>query len=300
LLPALHRVTTGLVRRTWLLVLVTMVVCAGFAAHALAALDEAERLTAASEAAGPAVRPARPVASARIKLDGSGLVARNIFCSACEPSRGGVPGVTASYQGEPAVLIATMVGRDPRATVRVLASDAQGSWGIGERIPGVGVIERIGGASIDVLDAAGQRGTLSLLDASAGARGPGAATPEVAAPAADPFADRVKQLGDGTFEVDRNLVRELVSGSTKPGGVRVVPVVSGTDVKGVRLLGVRGGSVAAALGLKSNDLISAIDGQPIKNAQQLLDLYAKLDQVSAVELAGTRAGKPLTLTLRLR
>ena len=29
-------------------------------------------------------------------------------------------------------------------------------------------------------------------------------------------------------------------------------------------------------------------------------LYAKLDQLSAVELTGTRAGKPIALTLRLR
>ena len=40
--------------------------------------------------------------------------------------------------------------------------------------------------------------------------------------------------------------------------------------------------------------------EQIKNVQQLLDLYAKLDNISAVELSGTRAGKPLKLTLRLR
>ena len=35
-------------------------------------------------------------------------------------------------------------------------------------------------------------------------------------------------------------------------------------------------------------------------AVQMLDLYAGLGQLSAVELSGTRAGKPLVRTLRLR
>ncbi len=59
-------------------------------------------------------------------------------------------------------------------------------------------------------------------------------------------------------------------------------------------------SVAGALGLRTGDLISAIDGEPLKGAQQLLDLYAKLDQVDAVELQGARGGKPLEIGLRLR
>ena len=36
------------------------------------------------------------------------------------------------------------------------------------------------------------------------------------------------------------------------------------------------------------------------NAQQLLDLFARLDKVSSVELGGTRQGKPLELTLTLK
>jgi S1-C subfamily serine protease len=77
-------------------------------------------------------------------------------------------------------------------------------------------------------------------------------------------------------------------------------MMKGNEVQGIRMLGVRPSSVAAALGLKSNDVIGAIDGEQIKNVQQLLDLYAKLDNINAVELTGTRGGKPLALTLRLR
>ncbi len=66
------------------------------------------------------------------------------------------------------------------------------------------------------------------------------------------------------------------------------------------VFGVKPGSAAHAIGMKNGDQITAIDGDPIKNAQQLLDLYAKLDNLTGVELQGQRAGKPLAIALRLR
>ena len=199
-----------------------------------------------------------------------------------------------------AVLLATDLStHDARATVRVIDTEAQGSWGLGERIPGVGTISRIGGVSIDVLDGAGKTTRLSLLDRAPIPGGDGSTSAKVEPPA-DPFADRIKKIDDHTFEVDRQFVRDLVSGVSKPGGVRMIPIVTDGDVKGVRLASVRAGSIPAAIGLKNADVINAIDGDPIKSAQQLLDLYAKLDQLSSVELQGTRGGKPLAISLRLR
>ncbi len=289
-----------LLSKTWVIALVTVIICAFFVAKAVGSLIAAETLPEASTSTVP-VLPPKPIVTTRTKLDGT-KIARNIFCSTCNPDFiDGDLGKPDRYAGEPAVLIATMLGEEPRATVRVLASEAQGSWGIGEQIPGVGLVDRIGSTSIDVVDVTGHKGTLSLLDLEAAGRTKqeGAATPTPSAPA-DPFADRVRKIADNDYEVDRALVRELVTGTAKPGGVRAVPQMKGNEVNGIRMIGVRPGSVAAALGLKSNDVIAAIDGDPIKNVQQLLDLYAKLDQLSAVELTGTRGGKPLTLTLRLR
>jgi hypothetical protein len=301
MLPALQSLLAGFVRRTWLVTLVAVLVCGGFAAHAVAALSEdvvAESLR--SPRVAPAPRPApRPP---RIILDGAILVARNIFCSTCtnvtEPGPAG-----RHYDGQPAILIATNLGIESRATVRVVATDVQGDWTLGETIPGVGRVDRIGPTSIDVSDTAGGTARLSLLEALPGS---GAATPGPAAAATTkpegPYAGRIKQVADGVYEVDRALVRELVTGASKPTGVRALPVLDKNgDVKGVRMLGVRPDSVAGALGLKNGDVIAAIDGEPLRSAQQLLDLYAKLDQLEKVELTGTRSGaKALGLTLHLR
>ena len=211
-----------------------------------------------------------------------------MFCSACAPG----PGPTDSFDPQ-ALLIATTQGAEPRAVLRVLTSEAQGSWGVGDDVPGVGRIARIGWVSIDVVDLAGRTATLRLLAS--------AAPPPAPAPLADAWADRIKKIDDHTFEVDRALVRELAGGATKPGAMRILPVTdSAGALTGLRLYGAQSGSLALALGLHNGDILSAVNNQPIKSAQTLIDLYAQLDQLNYVELSGTRAGKPFALDLRLR
>ncbi|MEO8554378.1 MAG: type II secretion system protein GspC [Kofleriaceae bacterium] len=295
---ALHKLLAALVHRTWLLVLVVTLVCAGFAATAVAALVEASYLgppSAGVKLPAPRAEKAKP----RVAPDGGALVVRNMFCSTCTPSVEGAGPVDSFVPN--AILIATSVGDEPRCTVRVPASEAQGSYGIGDPIPGVGKVDRIGWHSIDVLDETGRRGKLDLLDQVAAAAGPGAATPDVAAAAiADPFEGRVKKIDDHTFEVDRELVRQLVSGAVKPGGMRVQPVTQDGQLKGLKLFGVKNTTIANKVGLQNGDTLVSINNNQIKSAQSLLDVYTQLDTLNVVELDGKRGDKPLALTLRLK
>jgi len=293
---ALHELVASLVRRTWLVTLVTIVVCAGFAARAVASLVEADYLSPEGTAP-PLVQPGRPRVQARHLPDGSTFAERNIFCSDCV--RVGPGPTDTSFSGSPALLIATSIGELPRATVRVLATEVQGSFGLGDAIPGVGKVERIGWRSIDVVDGAGRHATLSLLDATpAGAGAKGAATPQAsdAAPAS-PFAGRIKKIDDHTYEVDRALVREIVGGQS--GGMRAMPLMEKGEIAGLRVTMARPGSAAAEIGVKPGDAFTSINNDPIKTAQQMLDLLAKLDSLNIVQIQGTRAGKPLQIELRL-
>jgi hypothetical protein len=294
---ALHTLIAAIVRRTWLFALATVVVCAAFAASAVTALVEASYLAPSAEAAKlPAAAVVKePV---RVPRNGDGFVARNMFCATCTASFV-EPGSTDSFVPN-AILIATSVGDDPRATVRVPVSEAQGSYGLDDKIPGVGKVVRIGWRSIDVLDDSNRRGKLDLLDQTAAA-GAGAATSRVAAAEPDPFEGRIKKIDDHTFEVDRDLVKELVSGAVKPGAMRVVPVPDGNGgMKGLKLYGIKGTSLAGTVGLQNGDTLVAINNNKIQNAQSLLDVYTHIDTMNVVELDGTRADKPLALTLRLR
>jgi hypothetical protein len=301
----LHR----LVRRTWLVTAITVISCAGFAARGAAAIVAARYVeTGAAPAetvrpAAPAPQAAKPISGDRRRARGDELVARNMFCSSCVPL-GNTAGLgSGDLVLTQALLIETSMGDEPRATVRVLASEVQGSWGVGETIPGLGRVERIAYQWIELVDAAGRRGRVSLVDPalapSAAGRGPDTAMSE-SPPAAAPWSTRYRKIDEQTYEVDRGLIRDLVTGVAKADGVRPMPILENGEIKGVRLLGVTPASIPFALGLRSGDSLTAIDGEPIKNVQQLLDLYARLDQVNTVELSGKHAGKPLVRTLRLR
>jgi S1-C subfamily serine protease len=225
-----------------------------------------------------------------------------MFCSSCglrDPSS--ATGETGLTLQSLAVLIETSVGDERRATIRVLATEVQGSWGLGEAIPGLGQLDRIAPTWIELVDLAGRRGRLSLRLDSSGAAGdgPGTAMP-ASQPAANPWAARIHAIDGQHYEVDRDLIRELVTGVAKADGVRPVPILDHGEIKGLRLLGVSPSSIPAALGLRSGDTLTAIDGAPIKNLQQLIDLYAGLAQVSSVELSGTHGSAPLVRTLHLR
>ena len=292
---ALHWVTAGL-RRTWLVALAAVIACSVFAAHGVNSLVEASYLDTAPSRSVP-LHPVQAATPVHIPPDPSAFVSRNMFCSTCTETDSGGPGPTDSYH-PPAILIATSVGSDPRATLRVPATEVQGSWGLGDDVPGVGRIERIGFTSIDVADG-NRRGTLTLFDGIPGGRSDaGAATPAPAA--ADPFADRVKKIDDHTYEVDRSLVRDLVGGAVGTSGTRISPVTKDGKLDGLRLFGVRSGSIAGALGLRNGDVLQAVNDTKIESANTMLELYSQLDKLNRVELAGTRGGKPMTLELRLR
>lgn len=303
-LPSLQRMVGGLftfLTRGWTLTAITIVTCAFFAARTASSLIEADVLISTATAATPEPARTAPKPIETPKLDPDILTERNIFCSTCVPER--PTGSSANYRGEPALLIATTVAdAGARATLRVLSTEVQGSWGWGETVPGVGKLTRIGGASIDVTDASGNTKTISLLDQvgpGTGAATPGAGPAQPGKPAS-PWEGRIEKLSDGSYQVERTIIRELVAGGGRGAGAAASPVVQKGEVMGLRLRGVRPTSSAAAIGLRSGDLLSAIDGQPIKTMEQMLDLYGKLDKLDGLELQGTRMGKPLSVQLRFK
>ncbi|HMG22927.1 MAG TPA: hypothetical protein VK607_16445 [Kofleriaceae bacterium] len=292
-----HSCSVGIARRPWLFTAFVVAVCAALAARAGGALLDAKLLR---EGPDPPLRPVVAAAAAPAvppRPDPEQLVVRNMFCSRCAPGGpGGAPDPAAGIVATQASLIATGLGREPYAALVVAATAAQGAWGLGEAIPGLGRLERIAPTWVEIIDGSGRRGRLSLREVAAG-RDPVTAMPGTA-PAA--WAERIRRLDDTSYEVDRSLVRELVTGVTRPGRVRPVPVLAHGEIAGIRLFGVGADSIPAALGLATGDVVNAVNGAPIKSLQQLFELYAGLDQLSSVEVSGTRDGVPLVRTLRLR
>ena len=301
----------GLHHRFWIVGVATVAVCAALAAQAAGHVVEARYLSDTRRATplppprSPAPPEAAPAAAPDSRATATALVERNMFCADCVatadvPEPGGGP-IASSL---PLALIATTLGQEPWATVRDTATGAQGAYGVGDRIPHVGAVERIAGTWIDVRnDAANRVERVSLL-AVVKAAEPGGAAAGTAGGAkpesASAYADRIRKIDDNTVEVDRALVRELVSGGGGTvKGVRITPVTKEGKLAGLRVI-TRPGTLASEVGLKTGDVIEAVDGRRIESAQQLIDMIAKLDDLSSVKFEGTRRGQPLNLELRLR
>lgn len=82
-------------------------------------------------------------------------------------------------------------------------------------------------------------------------------------------------------------------------GVQVIPAFRDGLPIGFRFARVGPDSPATTLGLKSGDVIRAVNGQPLDSMQRLLSLVATLERTSQVDLEVERAGQVQTHHYRL-
>jgi hypothetical protein len=281
-----------------------LVLSAWFAARAVVSWTMGE---VAPTSAAAAVRPAAPPAPAVVAKparDGAAFVTRNMFCSSCKPAGDGdgtAPSGAGAQHALPR-LIATHVGvkaGEGWATMEV--AGLAGGFINGATLPGGGVIESIERGAIIVRFSDGPVRVPLASDVVTTAKDP--AKPADTAANDDPWANRIRAVGENRWEVDRTLIKELVQSGTGGGaaakGVRLQPVNKDGKLAGVRVVAARSGSLAQKLGLASGDVIDSIDGQAIDSPQALMGMYNKLDDLRRVDLGVKRKGANVTLTYDL-
>lgn len=80
-------------------------------------------------------------------------------------------------------------------------------------------------------------------------------------------------------------------------GARALPRFEGGKLTGVRLSGIRPGSLYARAGLRNGDTVVAIDGATADNLSDALLLWARVKEQATVQVSVVRKGAPLTLTV---
>lgn len=289
-----------------------LVACSGLAASATNHLIDARYLEGASVPHTTWQRPRpgnAPVEPARDK-DGTALIERNMFCSACTPAPPS-PDPAPSNDGVPAsalplVLVATNLAATVDAsfvTVIHPPSGRQGSFFVGDVLPEAGPIERIEGTTVIFHNPGTQRlERISLTMVAARepsdrrSRAPGGAEVKDS-----PFAEQIIKINDTTYEVERRLVNQLL-GNPAQLGARVRPVPADDGSVGMQLFGIRADSPLAAIGMRNGDTIEAINGMPMTtNPDKLLEMYAKLSEAPNLSVSvRDRRGRASTLDYRIR
>lgn len=83
------------------------------------------------------------------------------------------------------------------------------------------------------------------------------------------------------------------------GSVRVVPEKQGGSIVGLKLLGIRPGSLLGQVGLQSGDRLESINGLSISSPENALQAYAQLPTAKRLNVQLSRRGRPVELTLNI-
>jgi general secretion pathway protein C len=81
--------------------------------------------------------------------------------------------------------------------------------------------------------------------------------------------------------------------------VRVVPEARAGAVVGLRLFGVKPGSLLDTLGIRNGDRLETINGFRVANPEQALIAYARLRSASRLVVHVERRGVPVELDYRI-
>jgi len=296
-------------RYFWVLGAAVVMVCSVFAAKATSHILEAKFLGDSDHA--PRVIPVMqaPVAVKQTRSkDGAGLVTRDIFCSECTPAVSVASTNPNDIQNTtlPLVLLATNVAPKPEdsyATIINTENQRQGSFGVGDAIPGAtGKLKEIHYKYVD-FENSGHIERLVLAGQVAPVAAPVAqATPEGEGDELQAAIDSgIKKIDDSTYEIDKGLVEKILAnpmGVAK--GARVVPAVQNGKPNGFKLYAIRPSSVYAKIGLTNGDTLSAINGMELTTADKALEVYTKLREATSLEVEIQRRGKPMTLKYTIR
>jgi general secretion pathway protein C len=310
--------TIFLRKHFWAVNLLTIALCALFAARAVGRLVESSLAEPPSRRSGldrPTVT-SLPQPSSR---DISPILTRNIFCSTCEkavetPSKAD----DQPASNEPVKtslnlkLLATLVSDEDKAwSFAVILDPAQDSksrpYTIGSKLPGDATLT-------DVLDRRvylqnGHRNEYLDLatEQTPGTPSPGAATPVASlrpgglSGMEEEVGRSIRKLGEGRYEIERQALNKVLGNTTLLArSARIVPSVKNGQPNGFKLYAIRPGSLYSLLGMENGDTLSAVNGHAITTPDTALEVYTKLRSASHVTISFERQGKPTTHEYTIR
>jgi general secretion pathway protein C len=127
---------------------------------------------------------------------------------------------------------------------------------------------------------------------------PSRKAPPVLGPA---LASKVKNLGSGTFLVERAALETILGRATELlRRVKIRPTKMGEKVVGFELRRVAPGTLLDVLGLKNGDVLQSVNGFELTGPAEALQAYARLRLADNVRVKAMRNGVPVELEYRIR
>jgi len=291
----------------WTLNLALIAVCSLLAAHGVGQVVMAQVPVAARG------RPAAGPTPDRVQApDVSHVIARNIFCSTCEPpveqkpEQQGEPGPSSSLDLR---LIATLVSPSDAAlsyaSIQNPSDRRTRIYGVGSQLATDAVVTAIEDRRV-TLERNGRSEMLLLATDSRPQAGPAPPTPrglKMPSPVRglEWLRKGIRKVGANRWEINRGALNKVLSDTTMIArSARVAPAVRNGKPVGFKLIRIRPGSFYSMLGMFNGDTINAVNGRPITTPDRALEVYTAMRAASHVTISFTRRGKPLTHEYTIR
>ncbi len=82
--------------------------------------------------------------------------------------------------------------------------------------------------------------------------------------------------------------------------VRVIPEKEGDRMVGMKLMGIKPGSLLGALGIQNGDRLTSINGFEMNDPQKMLEAYSKLLRADHLTASVVRNGQPMNLDFSIK
>jgi len=119
-------------------------------------------------------------------------------------------------------------------------------------------------------------------------------------PPAGPNDGKIRRTGEHEFEVERSAVDALIANPAELMKVRVTPEKEGDRVVGLKLQGIKPGSLLGNLGIENGDRLTSINGFEMNDPAKMLEAYSKLLRADHLTANVVRNGKPMNLDFSIK
>ena len=278
--------------------------------------------TVPAMAAPPALRASPPPASTDHTTDGSAILSRNPFDSVTGPldgsggpsdetpppaaeTDGPLPACAAArvvlitWSEDPEWSFASIAGSDGKSLLRRRGDDVDGQkideiqWDRVTMSSGAG--KRCQMVIGEEMTAAQQQQPTGGREAEPPGRRPIKSTvpPEI--------SSRIHRIDDTHFVVERQVIDEILGRIPELlGPARVTPGKGGDEGGGLRIAGVRPGSLLESLGVKNGDSLQSVNGIDLSDPKNAVEAYPKLRAANKLTVSLRRGGKPTTIDIQIQ
>lgn len=115
------------------------------------------------------------------------------------------------------------------------------------------------------------------------------------------MAAKINKISETEYTVERSVVDEILQNQAElMRSARILPEKEGDKVVGIRLFGIRNGTLLNHLGMQNGDRLESINGFQMSDPQKALEAYGRLQTADSLKVQINRKGTPMTLDFKIQ